>query len=227
MVCNDSNPSYVAVRATLLVLPFWLRLMQCCRQYRDTRLRKHAFNALKYCTSIAVVALSLVSSSEHNKWAYAWTCVSVLSSLYTFWWDIHMDWGLRICRTARTRTFVYPHWFYIVAVFLNGCARLTWAVYISPGQTVVRQHVVLVLGCVELLRRAQWALLRLEWEQHSRNIEAAAGLARLFHSSTGAGAAAGLGDRAAVIRNLLGQLVQGSSQDEAADLAQEYLLLDN
>ena len=34
---------------------------------------------------------------------------------------------------------------------------------------MVQQHVILLLGCIELLRRAQWALLRLEWEQHHRN----------------------------------------------------------
>ena len=51
----------------------------------------------------------------------------------------------------------------------NGLARLTWALYISPGQQVVQQHIILLLGCLELLRRAQWALLRMEWEQHHRN----------------------------------------------------------
>jgi hypothetical protein len=61
--------------------------------------------------------------------------------------------------------FVYPSAFYYFAFLTNAAARLSWAIYISPGQTVVQQHVILVLGCVELLRRAQWALLRLEWEQ--------------------------------------------------------------
>ena len=34
---------------------------------------------------------------------------------------------------------------------------------------MVQQHIILLLGCLELLRRAQWALLRVEWEQHHRN----------------------------------------------------------
>ena len=37
-------------------------------------------------------------------------------------------------------------------------------VYISPGQQVVQQHWILLLGCIELLRRAQWAAFRLEWQ---------------------------------------------------------------
>ena len=67
------------------------------------------------------------------------------------------------------REFIYPGWAYYAAATTNGLARLTWAVYISPGQKVVQQHVILLLGCIELLRRAQWALLRLEWEQHHRH----------------------------------------------------------
>jgi hypothetical protein len=37
-------------------------------------------------------------------------------------------------------------------------------VYVSPDQDVVEQHVILLLGVVELLRRFQWVLLRVEWQ---------------------------------------------------------------
>ena len=36
--------------------------------------------------------------------------------------------------------------------------------YVSPDQDVVEQHVILLLGVVELLRRFQWVLLRVEWQ---------------------------------------------------------------
>ena len=32
---------------------------------------------------------------------------------------------------------------------------------------------ILLLGCVELMRRAQWAAFRLEWEQHKMDKKAA------------------------------------------------------
>jgi len=55
-------------------------------------------------------------------------------------------------------------------------------VYISPGQKVVQQHVILLLGCVELLRRAQWAAFRIEWQHFNilkkKHEEAAAEQAR-------------------------------------------------
>lgn len=42
--------------------------------------------------------------------------------------------------------------------------RLGWALYISPAQVYVQQHIILVLGCIELLRRTMWAVFRVEWE---------------------------------------------------------------
>jgi len=64
----------------------------------------------------------------------------------------------------------YPSWAFCTATVTNVIARLGWAVYISPGQKVVQQHVILLLGCVELVRRAQWAAFRIEW-QHFNNLK--------------------------------------------------------
>ena len=68
---------------------------------------------------------------------------------------------------------VFPDSVYVTAIALNCVARLGWAIYISPGQRIVAQNTTLVLGAVELYRRAQWALLRVEWEQISRSWKAA------------------------------------------------------
>lgn len=42
--------------------------------------------------------------------------------------------------------------------------RLGWAILISPEQTYVQQHIILLLGCIEILRRSMWAIFRVEWE---------------------------------------------------------------
>ena len=68
---------------------------------------------------------------------------------------------------------VFPDSVYLCAIGLNCVARLGWAIYISEGQQIVAQNTILVLGAVELYRRAQWALLRVEWEQISRSWQAA------------------------------------------------------
>ena len=46
----------------------------------------------------------------------------------------------------------------------NGVLRCGWAVYVSPHQTAVAQHSILLLAAAELVRRSLWAVLRVEWE---------------------------------------------------------------
>ena len=43
----------------------------------------------------------------------------------------------------------------------------------APGQQVIANHATLLLGALELLRRAQWALFRLEFEQICRAVSEA------------------------------------------------------
>ena len=68
---------------------------------------------------------------------------------------------------------VFPDWVYYGAIATNTLCRLGWAILISKDDKVVAQHLTLVLGAVELYRRAQWALLRVEWEQIRRAAEEA------------------------------------------------------
>jgi hypothetical protein len=167
------------IKVALSVFPFWIRFMQCMRYFKDTRSPKHVFNGFKYLSSIAVIALSFQSDK------YIWLAAALFSTLFGFTWDILMDWGLgpaSIRRAVHGEGFgqpspsswllrpicLYPRWAYYVASCTNFFARFGWAVVVSPGQTVLRQHVVLLLSCVEVLRRTQWALLRLEWEDVHR-----------------------------------------------------------
>ena len=89
--CTDGDGGYHVAHAAMQLLPFWVRLMQCCRAYFDTRQPRHGWNALKYCTSMAVIFLSLLSSSN-TQWYTAWAIVSAVSSVYAYIWDIVMDW---------------------------------------------------------------------------------------------------------------------------------------
>ena len=142
---------------------------------------KHFFNALKYCSSILVIALSILGRKDHSLRPY-WVVASCFSSAYALFWDIHMDWGLG---TESLRLYLhgesgdsgapmlrvkrmYPNWAYYAAITYNSIARCGWAILVSPYQPIVAAHVVLLLGCVELLRRAIWACLRLEWEHIQR-----------------------------------------------------------
>ena len=110
--------------------------------------------------------------------------MSVISTLYCSWWDLYMDWGFPVgARALGVSQYLgetavadpldgrlFPRRSFQVGALANTVARAGWAVYISPDQRILQQHVVLLLGCVELLRRAQWATFRLEWEQIHRHL---------------------------------------------------------
>ena len=84
-----------------------------------------------------------------------------MTTAVNFLWEVLVDWGL-FASPRRPRKF--PDAVYAYAVASNFVFRLGWAVYVSPDQTVVKQHVILLLGCVEVIRRFQWLLIRVEHE---------------------------------------------------------------
>jgi hypothetical protein len=42
--------------------------------------------------------------------------------------------------------------------------RLGWILVISPGKPLARQHFILFLGTIEILRRFMWTIFRVEWK---------------------------------------------------------------
>ena len=193
VVCTNANPAYRATFILLSVLPFYLRLMQCVRQFYDAvragseEWRQPLFNASKYSLSLLVVSLSVAGGRSDY-----WLIASICSTLFVFSWDVLVDWGIgpqpvrRLVRRLFTPSQPFnggefagasywlrpvrnfePKW-YVAAIVVDLIGRLSWAMYISTDSTIVQQHFTLLLGTVELLRRATWALLRVEWAQIER-----------------------------------------------------------
>jgi hypothetical protein len=98
--------------------------------------------------------------------------ITFFASMFGYCWDIYVDFGL--CRTlAPGKAFLrskllYPKWFYYFAMISNLFMRLTWVIpYFNkslPMWLLDHQADQYFLLSVEVLRRAQWALLRLENE---------------------------------------------------------------
>ena len=100
--CEDSPVMKYAVLPALASLPLLLRLAQCLRMYGATRRRwPHLANGFKYCFSLCIVVLG----STHSEWSnvaslndvvgYLWVGSYAISTLYTYFWDVVMDWGFR------------------------------------------------------------------------------------------------------------------------------------
>jgi hypothetical protein len=84
----------------LTSLPFVWRLLQCFRMYYQTRKKYHLFNAGKYMSAISVILFNTlhttIDSGEWGTFRYIWIVAVVISTMYSFSWDIIMDWGLLI-----------------------------------------------------------------------------------------------------------------------------------
>lgn len=103
----------------ICLFPLWLRFNQCLRRYLDTGKRvPNLPNAFKYAMSQTVTLfgtfhpLYLMSGGDHNSWDIKeeggeivlkhhknlfqifWMFLFIASSLYSFCWDVYMDWGL-------------------------------------------------------------------------------------------------------------------------------------
>ncbi len=106
--CVGSYALSTIVSPLMSALPLWFRFLQCLRRYYDTRERwPHLGNAGKYALSmtVALIGLTLPSSNAGvvNGTQVAWIVLLVLSTLYTFSWDVWMDWGLAKGCCIRTR----------------------------------------------------------------------------------------------------------------------------
>ncbi|KAG2404379.1 Phosphate transporter PHO1-like protein [Vigna angularis] len=152
-----------------LVLPYMWRLLQCLRQYRDTKEKNCLFNALKYHVL-------------HEKWETLyrplWLLSSVINSLYSFYWDITRDWDLsgfsRIFKFNKSSTvsnMLYGRqWIYFWVIGSNFVLRCSWTYKLSAH---LRHNylTVFAITLMEMLRRFQWIFFRVEneWNKITRS----------------------------------------------------------
>lgn len=167
--CGAGSTTYVWLQNLFSFCPFYIRFMQSLRSWVDSGDSKHVYNALKYALSLSVTGLALAHKKFPSNMYLepTWFRISTITTLYCFYWDVYMDWGLG-CLDSR-HTFLRDELYfspstYYTAIVLDLLMRLGWAILISPGQSYVEQHTILLLGCVELFRRFMWSIFRVEWE---------------------------------------------------------------
>ncbi|KAK3845434.1 MAG: EXS family-domain-containing protein [Linnemannia gamsii] len=178
-LATQCSTSHMWITPFLTALPAWFRLLQCLRRYRDTlEWFPHLVNAGKYSASL--INLFVYFSFRHYGGAQlktAWIFVSVLTSCYTFGWDVYMDWGL--FRFGKTGGGAYGHpflrqelvysrtWVYYMAIVLDFLGRFSWTARLIPMNVNV-MVLSFVLAFLEVLRRWQWNFFRLE-NEHLNN----------------------------------------------------------
>ncbi|KAK6617882.1 hypothetical protein RUM43_014111 [Polyplax serrata] len=180
---NDNNicsNKYMAVRPILTALPAWFRFAQCCRRFRDTREKlPHMANAAKYSTTFFVILFSTLYSSTQaptlqNTFFWLWILALLISSSYSYAWDVKLDWGLFDKRAGENKLLreeiIYPNWTYYFAIFEDFILRFTWALSISLTEAGVMHSdvIVSIFAPLEVFRRFIWNYFRLE-NEHLNN----------------------------------------------------------
>jgi len=169
------------------ILPLWIRFNQCLRKYVDTGKRMpHLANAFKYALSSSVAlfgavhplykGVSTASDDRHTLFQIFWMGLFISSSLYSFFWDVYMDWGLgRLDYGFLGPRLMFPkrsHYYMVICADL--VLRSMWVLTLIPPESGAEfqlpQYLTAVSMCLELFRRTIWSFFRLEHE-HRHNTE--------------------------------------------------------
>jgi hypothetical protein len=95
--CGKGNTVYFIIQLLLAFAPFWIRTLQCFRQYYDSNYSNTntLFNALKYFISMSLTGLAAVNSvSPTPLLQMLWITNGIIATCYSYYWDVVMDWGL-------------------------------------------------------------------------------------------------------------------------------------
>ncbi|OQS07139.1 hypothetical protein THRCLA_00851 [Thraustotheca clavata] len=177
-VCSQSNIYRTVVIPMFSALPLWWRFMQSMRRYHDTHKRfPHLPNAMKYACAQSVVLFAVFHpdlKQPDQQWTVYQICYMIAwvgTTLYQFFWDVYMDWGLGDLKQGFLRSSLYyPKWCYYLAIMLDFFLRFFWTLTLVPssGYGPIPGHIQLyldpVLASAEVFRRSMWGLLRVEYE---------------------------------------------------------------
>lgn len=189
--CAHTSAYLLVISPIIHAAPLWFRFMQNLRRYRDTKDRfPHLANAAKYAFALCVGLFGAFHPNyKHTAegvtaYQVSWLIIYVCSTLYTYSWDVTMDWSLlrfASCGNSRhpglrkhimfRRKFVY--WLAVPADFI---LRFLWTFTLVPANQLppfVSAHVNTVLlpflAAAEVCRRTMWAFFRLE-NEHLNNV---------------------------------------------------------
>jgi len=171
---QDKGLAWAALQC-VLILPLLFRIAQCLRRMHDTGDRtRHLLNCGKYSLAIIVSLLAAVHVLPHWLTSFQFNVVRVLSYLsatfYAATWDLVVDFGLLV----QNRRCLYSGYAYPVMAGLDVALRSTWLLTYQPdcrafvgASTFNRECFAFMISCLELIRRAIWATLRIEHEHQS------------------------------------------------------------
>ncbi|KAI9252395.1 EXS family-domain-containing protein [Phascolomyces articulosus] len=212
---TQDNPCYRDIFVPLLIsLPYVIRLRQCLSEYIDSggECKRHLWNALKYASAFPVIIISAsqkkadryiaATGSVPSTWWISdtglfrlWMVFVFINSMYSFWWDISVDWNLiNISASPRTTMTHHGHQHhlhhyttpivrfrrhlhfnesgpYYAAMMIDFILRTTWSLKLSSHLYVKRlEGSIFMMELLEVIRRWVWVIFRMESEWVKRTM---------------------------------------------------------
>lgn len=175
------------------LLPSLIRLNQCLIEYNSSRRRnkQHLLNAIKYSTAILPVFSNILIRLNFPYSLNLWYLSSFINSLYSFIWDIKMDWNFEMFNNLlnksitknnlRSRLMFNVKFYYYFAILIDFCLRFIWIsrILITQGEFQYSNSpfIIFILGnlyslefgyftleFLEIIRRWIWVFIKLETE---------------------------------------------------------------
>lgn len=158
-------------------IPVFYRMVQCTRSLLNKKklFDPDLLNFFKYFFTLLVAIFSYLYGkyNQDSHLLYAWIAVAVVSTVYSYVWDLKMDWGLlqpsKKSKYLREKL-IYPRvWVYYFAIIVNLFLRFAWILTISPAlvahiMKMRKELMTFIVGSLEMFRRSMWNFLRVEKE---------------------------------------------------------------
>lgn len=189
----------------LWAAPFLIRARQCVVTSRNApdSLGKtlQLVNLAKYLSALPVVFFSLLYARYNLLWGdeapiaredfeAMWAIAAMLNTVFSFMWDMVMDWGLLQAVPSNGSKGSSSWWFvglrpilifrhvwgfYHGAIILNLLGRTLWSLRWSKQATELMGSFYLssLQQVAEVFRRCMWNVLRVEWECIRRGVHRA------------------------------------------------------
>ena len=153
----------------ITIIPSTLRMLQCVNNcIQSKKLYPNSINAGKYFVSIVSSYLSYIYRGDFTIFCL-WVFVAICSAIYSFCWDIFMDWGFFEKNSPnlylRSKLSFKNIKVYYYAIGTDFIFRLFFVLSISPEivYSFIRpEFFTLVVLSAEVLRRSLWNYIRVE-----------------------------------------------------------------
>jgi len=179
---------YKNIEVIICLFPLYIRLMQCLRKFYDSHERvPHLPNAFKYTMSQVVTLFgkfypvlrlscskNSVSCGHMSAFQVTWLEIFIFSSMYSWVWDVKMDWGLgkKDYNWLGPRLMFPSTLHYYGVIVADLFLRFMWMQSLVPPSSGAHFELPAYLTAVsmvlELIRRTLWSFFRLENEHRTR-----------------------------------------------------------